>query len=220
MEEFDYKVLTENLIKQAKGFLENDDTFFETEVEYILSVIEKYSLMAGEAAQIDNNFNMEQKAFITQVIAEWIYHKTRDVVQASIPEDYHENIFQKIAYVIYQTVTDGWKNGIETQIIMSNVGDNVVETYKNILRELLNRKFITEDCYEFALSLSSIDEFSGTECMNKVSWKEKYEELNKKYNNAIELIKTLLTRIEQEKIQDLNIKYDEFFNQEINNNER
>ena len=57
--------------------------------------MKKYALMAGESATKDNRLDNEQKVWLTQVIAEWIYHKARDIVRASIPEKFHENIFQK-----------------------------------------------------------------------------------------------------------------------------
>ena len=128
------------------------------------------------------------------------------------PED---NRFVDSAYIIYQTVTDGWKNGIEEQTILNNIEDNIVETNKNILKELLNRKFIDQDCYEFALSLSSIDEFSGTEQLDSEPWKEKYEELEikykelgKKYEASQVLIKKLSSMIAPEKLKELDVKFD------------
>ena len=203
MDEFDYKNLVETLVGQAKSILENDDTFFETDVEYISSTMEKFTLIAGEAADNDNNFNDEQKCWLTQVVAEWIYYKACDIVRTNIPEKYHDNIFQKFAYVVYQTITDGWKNGVEEQTILNNVEDNIVETNKNILKELLNLKFIDQECYEFALSLSRIDELYGTEQTNDESWQEKYEELEIKYNDlsekygeSQELIKRLSSMID------------------------
>ena len=201
MTEFDYKNLTESLVNQAKNILENDAGFFETDIEYILSIMKKYTLIAAEGAVNDNSLNNDQKVWWTEVVAEWIYHKARDIVQARIAEEYHENIFQKFAYVIYQTITDGWKNEIEEQTILNNIEDNIVETNKNILKELLNRKFIDQDCYEFALSLSSIDEFCGTEQTNTKSWQEKYNELSEKYYQAIEIIKKLKSMIEPDKLK-------------------
>lgn len=203
---FDYKDLTESLVNQAKDILEKDEAFSETDVEYILTIMKKFTLTAGEGALNDNNFNDEQKCWLTQVVAEWIYHKARDIVRASIPEKYHENIFQKFAYVVYQTITDGWEKGIEEQSILNKVEDNIVETNKNILKELLNRKFIDQECYEFALSLSSIDEFAReNEQANEDSWQEKYEELEIKYNeltekheDSQELIKRLSSMIDPE----------------------
>lgn len=165
-EKFDYKKLTENLINQAKNMLEKDDTFFEIDVGYILSIMRKYSLITGERAQKDNNLDDDKKTYLIQVVTEWIYHKARDIVRARIPEKYHENIFQKFAYVIYQTLTGGWKDEIDEQIILNNVENNIVETNKNILNELLNSKFIDKDCYEFALSLSSIDDLREIEQTN------------------------------------------------------
>lgn len=213
--EFDYKNLAETLVHQAKEILENDETFFETDVEYILAVMKKHVLIAGEGVAKDNRLDNEQKVWLTQVVAEWIYHKARDIVRASIPEEYHDTIFQKFAYVVYQTIIDGWKNGIEEQTILNNIEDNIVETNKNILKELLNRKFIDQDCYEFALSLSSIDEFSGTEQLDSEPWKEMYEELEIKYNELSQkyeesqvLIKKLSSMIAPEKLKELDVKFD------------
>ena len=215
MDEFDYKNLAETLVNQAKEILENDDTFFETDVEYILSVIEKYALIAGEGVAKDKDLDNEQKVWLIQVVVEWIYHKARDIVRATIPEKYHDTIFQKFAYVVYQTIIDGWKNGLEEIALLKKIENNIVETNKNILKELLNRKFIDQDCYEFALSLSSIDEFSGTEQLDSEPWKEmyeeleiKYKELGKKYEESKELIKKLSSMIAPEKLKELDIKFD------------
>ena len=212
VDEVDYKKLAETLVNQAKNILENDDDFFETDIKYILSVMKKYTLIAGEGATKDNSLDNEQKAWLTQVVAKWVYHKARDIVQASIPEKYHENIFQKFAYVIYETITDGLKNGLEELALLNNVEDNIVKTNKNILKELLSRKFIDQECYEFALHLSSIDAYSGTEQVNDRSWQEKYEELEMKYNElsekygeAIGLIKILSSMLEPKKLQNLDL---------------
>ena len=215
MDEFDYKNLAETLVNQAKEILENDDTFFETEVEYILAVMKKYVLMAGEGVAKDNRLDNEQKVWLTQVVAEWIYHKARDIVRASIPEEYHDTIFQKFAYLVYQIVTEGWKKGLEEEAILKCVEYNIVKTNKNILKELLTRKFIDQECYEFALSLSSIDELAECIQTNNKSLQEKYEELEikykelgKKYEESKELIKKLSSMIAPEKLKELDVKFD------------
>ena len=212
MDEFDYRYLAESIVNQAKNILENDSTFSETDVEYILTIMKKFTLIAGEGSLRDNNLDNKQKAWLTQVVAEWIYHKARDIIRAFIPEEYRENIFQKFAYVIYQTITDGLKNGIENQIILNNVEDNIVETNKKILKELLNLEFIDQECYEFALNLSSIDECCITEQSNSKSWQEayaeleiKYNKLSEKYGEAIGLIKIISSMLEPEKLQNLDL---------------
>ena len=88
IEGFDYKGFAASMAEQAKGLAPAD--LQEQEKEYIVKTLANFTLLAGEALYNDTELqiNADQAVFITQVIAEWSFHKSVDLIKSGILPQY------------------------------------------------------------------------------------------------------------------------------------
>lgn len=100
---FDYKEFAKNLASQATELVPKD--FDANQRAYITSTLLNFATLAGEALYNDeeSNFNADQAVMITQIIAEWSFHKSVDLVRSGIPQQYWDPIMQKIAFTILKS---------------------------------------------------------------------------------------------------------------------
>lgn len=49
---------------------------------------------------------------ITQIIAEWSFHKSVDLIRSGIPQQYWDPIMQKIAYTIFEIAKNAFHQGL------------------------------------------------------------------------------------------------------------
>ena len=93
---FDYKEFAKNLASQATELVPKD--FDANQRAYITSTLLNFATLAGEALYNDeeSNFNADQAVMITQIIAEWSFHKSVDLVRSGIPQQYWDPIMKKL----------------------------------------------------------------------------------------------------------------------------
>ena len=84
IEGFDYKGFAASMAEQAKSLVPAD--MEEQNKEYIVKTLGNFTLLAGEALYNDEELqiNAEQAVFITQIIAEWSFHKSIDLINTGI----------------------------------------------------------------------------------------------------------------------------------------
>ena len=101
IEGFDYKGFAASMAEQAKELVPQD--LKDHEKEYIVKTLGNFTHLAGEALYNDTSLelNAEQAVFITQIIAEWSYHKSIDLIHSGILPQYWDTIMQKIAFTIF-----------------------------------------------------------------------------------------------------------------------
>ena len=82
---FDYENFAQNLAAQAQNLV--PDEFSPEEKQYVINTLGNFSLMAGKALAEDKNlpFDAETSTYITQIIAEWSFHKSVDIIRSGIP---------------------------------------------------------------------------------------------------------------------------------------
>ena len=102
IEGFDYKQFSSDLAVQAKELVPQEFEPFQQ--EYIVKTLANFSNMAGEAISNDAQagFNADQAIFLTQIIAEWSFHKSVDVIRSGIQPEYWDGVLQKIAFTIFE----------------------------------------------------------------------------------------------------------------------
>ena len=91
----DEKEFAENMSSQARELAPAE--FSSDEVDLIAENIKSFILLAGEGLNKEDELDDNQKIFIAQLIAEWTFHKTVDIIRAKIPPEYSNAILQKIA---------------------------------------------------------------------------------------------------------------------------
>ena len=102
IEGFDYKGFAASMSEQAKELVPKE--LEDREKEYIVKTLGNFTLLAGEALYNDQqlNLNVDQAVFITQIIAEWSFHKSIDLIHSGILPQYWDGIMQKIAFTIFE----------------------------------------------------------------------------------------------------------------------
>ena len=157
---FDYKKFVQSLKEQALNCvpeqIAGDDRI------YLLDKIEENSLKVSEAL-VDGKYTNEQCEFIIQVIAEWTYHKTVDLISGGIKKEYRDSIISRVYCVIYEALKNGFIKKSEEQEILAEIEKQVKEMYKNCIKDLYSKGDITFEIYNNAINKSNID-YYRTEC--------------------------------------------------------
>ena len=103
IKDFDYKGFAENLASQAAELVPRE--FSQNDKNYVTNTLLNFSMLAGEALYQDQEnlgFNADQASMITQIIAEWAFHKSVDLIKSGIPQQFWDPIMQKIAFTIFE----------------------------------------------------------------------------------------------------------------------
>lgn len=158
---FDIDGFILNMTSQVKRLVSSDINRKTT--DYIINKMDSFLRLAYEAISNDNSFKptIYECALLLQILAEWIFHKSIDLFRAKIPFTYWDGIMQRIAFSIFEVVKSGCKKKHSQDDILSNVENNVCNTYKQALQELLDTKQISQEIFEAALSESSLDKMSN-----------------------------------------------------------
>ncbi len=154
---FDYKAFADEMSKQSKELIPAD--FSEKEKKYISTTICDFVKLAGESLNNDkeNDFSDEQKVFFTQVIAEWTFHKSVDLIRAKITDTYWNAVMQKIAFTIFEVIKQALLKNIPQEQVLEAVEHHVKKVYKECIEELFVENKITDEIKSIALEQSNID---------------------------------------------------------------
>ncbi len=157
IEGFDYKGFAANMSEQAKELVPGD--LQDREKEYIVKTLGNFTLLAGEALYNDTslNLNADQAIFITQVIAEWSFHKSIDLIKSGILPQYWDGIMQKIAFTIFEVAKQAMIRNIPQDQLLQAVEHHVIKVYKSSIEELEQKGAINEEVKQRAESQSNID---------------------------------------------------------------
>ena len=155
---FDYKSFAENLAGQAAELVPQE--FSQNDKDYVTNTLLNFATLAGEALYQDQEnlgFNADQATMITQIIAEWAFHKSVDLIKSGIPQQFWDPIMQKIAFTIFEIAKQTFKQGLPQDQILQLIEHHVKKTYLDSIAELKNNGAIDEGLMEKAASQSNID---------------------------------------------------------------
>ena len=154
---FDYKGFASAMAEQAKELVPAD--LQNHEKEYIVKTLGNFTQLAGEALYNDDSLklNAEQAIFITQIIAEWSFHKSIDLVKSGILPQYWDSIMQKIAFTIFEVAKQAVIRKIPQDQLLQAVERHVVKVYKESIEELEKKGVIDEETKNKAENQSNID---------------------------------------------------------------
>lgn len=138
------------------------EDFSEETKDYIANNLYDFTLLAFKS--LDENdeyeFTYENKIFISQIIAEWIFHKSIDIIRAGIPPKYKFNILEKVAFWAFEIAKSGIIKGIPQDEILQVVEYNIVKTWDKIIKELYLQDAFDLDTKVKALKQSNIDDYA------------------------------------------------------------
>lgn len=154
---FDFEAFAKNLTSQAQEIVPQD--FDQTQKQYVVNTLFNFSRLAGEALYNDkeSNFNADQAAMITQIIAEWSYHKSVDLIRSGIPQQFWDPIMQKIAFTIFEIAKQTFKQNLPQDQILQLIEHHVKKTYEESIKELKTKNLINDALMDKAMHQSNID---------------------------------------------------------------
>ena len=157
IEGFDYKGFAASMSEQAKELVPKELKDFEK--EYIVKTLGNFTLLAGEALYNDEQLklNADQAVFITQIIAEWSFHKSIDLIHSGILPQYWDSIMQKIAFTIFEIAKQAVIRNIPQDQLLQAVEHHVIKVYNTSIEELQKKGVIDEETKNRAESQSNID---------------------------------------------------------------
>jgi hypothetical protein len=160
IEGFDYKDFAQNLAQQAFELLPPD--FTDDQKNYVANTLLNFSAVAGEALYNDTqlNFNLDQAVMITQIIAEWSFHKSVDLVRSGIPRQYWDPIMQKIAFTIFEIAKNAFHQNLPQDQALQVIEHHVKKTWLDCIAELKDKNLIDEALMEQASKQSNIDQMA------------------------------------------------------------
>ena len=176
IEGFDYKGFAQNLAQQALELIPPD--FNENQKNYVANTLLNFSTIAGEALYNDTqlNFNLDQAVMITQIIAEWSFHKSVDLVRSGIPQQYWDPIMQKIAFTIFEIAKKAFSQDLPQDQCLQLIEHHVKKTYLDCISELRDKKLIDEGLMEQAASQSNIDTMAQQQAQASAELQEQAQE--------------------------------------------
>ena len=157
IEGFDYKGFAASMSEQAKELVPKE--LEDREKEYIVKTLGNFTLLAGEALYNDQqlNLNVDQAVFITQIIAEWSFHKSIDLIHSGILPQYWDGIMQKIAFTIFEIAKQAVVRKIPQDQLLQAVEHHVIKVYNQSIEELQQKGVIDEETKNRAENQSNID---------------------------------------------------------------
>ena len=158
--DFDYRSFAQNLAQQAQEMVPQE--FDDFQKQYVVNTLGNFAMLSGQTLAEDENlhFDAEQSVLITQIIAEWSFHKSVDVIRSGIPQQYWDPIMQKIAYTIFEIAKQTFSQGLPQDKILELIEHHVKKSYVEAITELKDKGAIDEGLMEFAASQSNMDKMA------------------------------------------------------------
>ena len=136
IEGFDYKEFAQMMSSQAGELVPKN--FNDMQKDYVVKTLTNFTLLAGEAISNDTklNFNADQAVFVTQIIAEWSFHKSIDLVHSGIMPEHWDGVMQKIAFTIFEIAKQAIQKEIPQDKTLQLIEHHVDKTYKEAINTI------------------------------------------------------------------------------------
>ena len=214
-EGFDYKTFANDLATQAQELIPAEFQPFQK--TYVFNTIKNFASMSAEAVCNDPklNFNIDQAMFLTQIIAEWSFHKSIDLIRSGILPDYWDAVMKKIAFTIFEIAKQTISQNVDQDEILKLVEHHVKKSYESAIEDLLKRNVIDADVQKRALGQSNIDKMMAE--IQAEQEKQAAEQGNAQNTPAPSGIKDLkhatlallLKNVEEDKVKAILTKFDD-----------
>ncbi len=158
IEGFDHKQFANDLASQAVELVPKD--FDDFQKDYVVKTLVNFAGLAGEAISNDAEagFNAEQAILLTQIIAEWSFHKSVDLIRSGIQPEYWDGVMQKIAFTIFDIGKQSIKQNLPQDQILELIEHHVIQAYQAALDELQQRGIIDEELKEQAEKQNNLNQ--------------------------------------------------------------
>ena len=163
---FDYKAFTQNMLQQLVNILSNTDPsnpavpkeVTNEDKKFIIEVAKKLCILSGQALDDKpGSLNKDQACWIIQFIAEWIYHKSIDMITGKVPVNHRARILQVVALNVFQTAKIAIEKKMPDENVIRLVEEKVKLVYAEEIQKLLKAGEMSEEQTKKAISASNLD---------------------------------------------------------------
>jgi len=163
LKNFNYKDFANSLASQAENVVPSDIN--PDDKEFIISLIQRFCIMAGEALVKDeySKLDADGVSTVVQYIGEWIFHKSIDIIRAGIEPQYREKILQRVAFIVYEVAKQGIENETSEDYLIGLVENAVNRVFEKTLRDLKDKGVLSEEILKDTLQQSNIDDMAAAE---------------------------------------------------------
>ena len=154
--DFDFKAFAQSMKEQAQEIVPKE--FSKENKQYLADILYNFTLMSGQTLANEGELKEKDAIILVQVISEWTFHKTCDLIRSQVPKEYWDNILQHIAFKVFEVGKKAMKENVEQEELLHDIEKQVNECYKKMLEELQDKNVITKEILEEALTHSNIDE--------------------------------------------------------------
>ena len=150
----------------------------EENKEYIANTLYEFTKLAFETLENDKKYEYtyNDKTFISQVVAEWTFHKAVDLIKSNIPKEYWDAGLQKFAFTTFETAKEGVNQKIPQQDLLQVIESHVNEDWKIYIEEMYLKGAFDLDTKAKALNQSNIDEYAQQKAEENENIIDKLEE--------------------------------------------
>ncbi|MBE7706005.1 MAG: hypothetical protein E7Z91_02015 [Cyanobacteria bacterium SIG30] len=157
---FNHQAFAQDLANQAGELVPNDIS--EEDKKFVVSIVHDFSLIAGDAIKKDATVKLDvnDAAMLAQIIGEWSFHKSIDLIRGKIEPNLRKPILEKVAFTIYEIAKHAISKKMPQEKIIELVEFHVKKSFKDAISELVNKKVIKDDVAANALQQSNVDVIS------------------------------------------------------------
>jgi len=201
---FNPEEFAKGLAKEAIQFVPQD--FKDDDKNFVVQIIYRFCTLAGNALKQDDkiSINADQAVYITQLIGEWSFHKSIDLIKSGVPKEFWEAILQKIAFTVFEIGKNIVVNGIEQEKAIQVTEEEVKKIYRQSIEELVKQGKIPPEMLNRILSQSNLDQMAQNPDINNLTKEE--EERAIKFASFALLLKTMPENKVKKILSNLNIK--------------
>jgi len=137
--EFDYTSFAKNMREEAEPHI--PENYAKSDKKFLLDIIENYISISAKALAEEsrNEFSDEQIRFISQVVAEFVFMKGKDLIQNyDFNEEQETNILRQVAYITYEIAKKGTLENIVQDEIIEAAKTQSDEYYQKAINDTLN----------------------------------------------------------------------------------
>ena len=168
IENFNPEEFANNLADQARDFVPQE--FPQEEKDFIVNYVRNFCLMSGDALSKDMSVNLDadQASFITQIIGEWTFHKSVDLIRGGIDINLREEILKKVAFTVFEVCKTAIVNKMPPDKVLLLVEEHVGKSYREALKELNKKGVLDNKEVDCALKQSNIDQMAQEEVKKEI----------------------------------------------------
>lgn len=166
IEGFDYKAHAQDIVSQVKDLLEQPNsavpnTVTKEDKQFIISIIQNFCVMCGEALFNDPNlkFTAVEAANIVQIVAEWTFHKSIDMITAKIPQQNRAPVLQVIALNVFNIAKLACIKKLPQDKLITLVEEKVKQVFAEEIEKLAKKGIINPQQLNAALNASNLENF-------------------------------------------------------------